>query len=187
MQADAAMHPHDERQRELSQDARPVAGVERAQHPEVAGLNVVERLREPRAHDMDHTQRHDRHAEDPLCPFPARQFQRAPPVQRPQCEKEVPEHGLADGIAPHEGEPCPACFEDAQRDQPERMIEEMGDDVGEEDVAGPKAKPSDHDVISAAAGPPRAAGRSWPAHPSRRSDAAGERDAWRSRLRSRPW
>jgi len=192
MQADTAMHPDDEGQGELSQNARPAAGDERSQHPRIPRLDVVERLREARAHDMDHAQRDGRCAEDPLRPFPARQFQRAPTVQRPQREEEVTqqrpvEKDLADGIVPDEGEPVPPFLEDAQRDQAERVIEEMGDDVDEEDVARPEAKPPGHGVISGEAGRLRPAGRSRRERLSRRSDAAAGRGARRSRPRSAPW
>ena len=101
---------------------------------------------------MDHAQRDDRRAEDPLRPFPARQLQRAPPVQRPQREDRSARTARRrarsgpTGLLPDEDEPDAARLEDAQRDQPERVIEQMRDDVEEEDVARPEAEPSGHGV-----------------------------------------
>lgn len=192
VETDTAVHPDDEGQGELSQDAGPAAGDERAQHPGVSRVDVVEIRREPRAGDMDRAERNDRGAQEPLRPFPARELQRAPPVQRPQRQQEVTEQrpiekNLAGGIAPDERDPMAALFEDAQRDEAERMIEEMGDDVEEEDVARPEAKPPDHRVMREGAARLRAGGRSRRAPPSPRSGAAAGPGARRSHRRSGPW
>ena len=190
VQADAGMQPDDEGQRELPHDAGPVAGHQRAQHPGIAGLDAVELVRQPGADDMSGAQRDDQRAQDPLRPFPGRQLQRAPPVERPQGEEEMAEqraveHGLADRIVPDEDEPVPARLEHAQRDQAERVVQQMRDDIEEQHIARPEAEPADHGAISAAAAPLPAAGRWRRACPRPRSAAAAGRDGRRSPSRCR--
>ena len=65
------------------------------------------------------------------------------------------------------------------------MVEQMRDDIEEEDVGRPEAKPADHDAISGAATPLRAAGRWRHACPRPRSAAAAGWDARRSPWRCR--
>src|SRR3990167_3208140 len=96
------------------------------------------------------------------------------------------ESDLADRVVPDEYEPDPPGLEHAQRDQAERVIEQMRDDIEEEDVARPQADPSGHGVISGAATPPRPAGRSRRARPPPRRAAAAGPDGWRWRGRCRP-
>src|SRR5262249_47615693 len=96
------------------------------------------------------------------------------------------EHGLPGQILPDEDEPDAARFDDAQRDQTERMIEQMRGDVEEEDVARPKAEPPDHGLTSEAAAPLRVAVRSPPACPPRQWAAAAGSGAGRRPWRCRP-
>ena len=171
--------------------ADPVAGDQRSQDPGIARLHTVQLMRQARADDMQRAQGNDQRAQDPLRPFPARELEGAPPVERPQGQEEVTEqrsveHRLADRIVPDGDEPLAADFEHAQRDQAKRMIEKVGDDIEEEDVARPESKPSDHDAISEAAAPLRAAGRSQRACPRRRRAAAAGSGVRRSPWRCRP-
>ena len=187
MQADAGVQPDDQRKQELAGDRRPVAHDQRSQHPGIARLDAVEFMGQACADDVDRAQRNDQRAQHQLRPLPVREPERAAAVERPQGQEEVGEqgaveNGLAQRIVPDEDEPRAADFEHAQRDQAERMVEQMRDDIEEEDVGRPEANPSDHDAISEAAAPLRAAGRWRHACPTPRWVAATGWDARRS-----PW
>ncbi len=186
MQADAGMQPDHQGQQELAGDGRPVAGDQRSQDPGIARLDAVEFVRQARADDVDCAQGNDQRAQHQLRPLPVREPERAAAIERPQGQEEVGEqgtveNGLAHRVMPDEDEPRAADFEHAQRDQAERMIEQMRDDIEEED-----ANPSDHDAISEAAKPLRAAGRWRHACLTPRSVAATGWDARRSPSRYRP-
>ena len=95
-------------------------------------------------HDVNRAKRHDQRAQQQLRPLPVREPERAAAIERPQGQEEVGEqgaveNGLAQRIVPDEDEPCSAGFEHAQRDQAERMVEQMRDDIEEEDVGRPEA------------------------------------------------
>src|SRR6266404_3405297 len=88
---------------------------------------------------------------------------------------------LAERTLPDEDEPNAAHFDYAQRDQAERMIEQMRRDIEEKDVARPEANTSDHGATSEAAAPLRAAGRSRRGSRRRRPAVAAGSDGRRSR------
>src|SRR5215813_5980588 len=65
------------------------------------------------------------------------------------------EHGtkegsLTDWVVPQQHEYASADLESVQRDQAQRVIEQMRDDIEEEDVARPQTEPPDHDITSRA-------------------------------------
>ena len=132
--ADAGVNPHHQRQAELARHAPPCSRDQRAQYPGVTALDSEIVVRHARAHDMDDAQRDDRTAKDELRPFPGREPQRATAEQRPQREKEMQqqravEDGLTRQALPDEDEPDAAHLNHAERDQSQRMIEQMGGDV----------------------------------------------------------
>jgi hypothetical protein len=189
MQADAGMQPDDQGQQELAGDGHPVADHQRSQDPGIARLDAIEFMRQACTDDVDRAQGNDQRAQYQLRPLPVREPERAAAIERPQGQEEVGEqgaieNGLAHRIVPDEDEPRPADFEHAQRDQAERMIEQMRDDIEEEDVGRPEANPSDHDATSEAAIPLRAAGRWRRACQLLRWAAATRPDARRSPWRS---
>src|SRR5207248_2362222 len=129
-----------------------------------------------RADDMQGAERNDRPAERELGPFPRREVERAPAQQRPHGQHEMHQQRAVEGdlprqALPEEDEPDAPGLDDAQRDQAERVIEQMRGDIEEEDVARPEAEPSDHGPISGAAAPLPVAARSPPASLPRRSAA----------------
>ena len=185
------MQPDHQRQQKLTGDGCPVTDHQRAQDPGIARLDAVEFMGQACADDVDRAQGNDQRAQHQLRPLPVREPERAAAIERPQGQEEVGEqgaveNGLAGRVVPDEDERRAADFEHAQRDQAERVIQQMRDDVEEEDVGRPEANPSDHDAISEAAIPLRAAGRWRHACRRPRSAAATGLDAGRSPWRYRP-
>src|SRR5437899_5109065 len=186
------MQPYDQRQRELADGRGPVAHDQRSQHPGIARIDSVEQMGEPRAHDVYRAQRYDQRTQAPLRQFPGRKLEGTSPIEREQRQEEVDEKGAVEGdlagqAMPDEEEPYAADFEQAERDQAERMIEQMRDDVSEKDIGRPETDPPDHGATSRAAIPRQAAGRSRRACQPRRWAAAAGSDARRSPWRYRPW
>src|SRR5476649_157532 len=140
-----------------------------------------------RADEMQRAERNDRGAQRVLRPFPRRERQRAAAEQRPQGDTDMKqqravEQDLSRQALPDIHEPDAPCLERAQRDEAQRVVEQMRGDVGEKDVARPEAQASDHGTTSTMPAPLRAAGRSRPSCPRPRSAAAAGSDAGRS-----PW
>src|SRR5690349_13809405 len=101
-------------------------------------------------------------------------------------EQGAVQDGLSDVSLPEEDEPVAAGLHHMQRDQPQRVVEQMHGDIGEKDIARPETKPADHrSTTSKAAGSLQVAGR-WQRFCRRRrwAVAAGS-DGSRSLLRYR--
>jgi hypothetical protein len=81
--------------------------------------------------------------------FPGGHGQPPAQVERPEGESEVDQNRAvkqqrAEGIAPEREEPEATGFERLERDQPQGMVQIMGQQIGKEDETGPKTQPADH-------------------------------------------
>ena len=150
--ADAPVRPGDEQDDALAQAEIGPDVPEGERHARVGIDLAIQQIGQACAHDVAGEQHGDREPERELRRLPCGHPPGAPPVDRPERHRDVDEEGAverdgAERAAPEREEPEPSRFHGVDRHEAERVVHQMGRDVGEQDTARPEpesAAPSLH-------------------------------------------
>jgi hypothetical protein len=155
VQAEAAMHPGDDEADGLAQPDHRREHPGR-QHDEAVGVVGVEQLvGHARAQHVQHHERRHQQPEHELRRLPGMHAHGAPPVERPEGEREMRrqravEDRRAGRVAPQRQEPQARRLLRLERDEARGMVEEVRREIGEQDHArdqthGPQSRAGDGD------------------------------------------
>jgi hypothetical protein len=144
VQPDAAVDPGHGEDDDLAQARDRIELPEREHHERVGRLRPGHLVRQSGAHHVPHEEGRHQQSQGKLARFPRRHAERAPPVEGPQGEQIVDAERAVEGdgarqAAPDEDEPVLPRRHGLERDEPERVVEEVGREVGEEHEARPEA------------------------------------------------
>ena len=146
VEADAGVGPGEQHHRGLAQAGH------RVQHPHgqhdhpVGVVQAVPGMSEPGADHVVGEQRGHRQPDQELARLPGRHAERVPPVERPEREQHVGherriQRGRRHRGAPERDEPDAPGLHRGQGPQAERVVREMGDEVGDEHEPGGEPGP----------------------------------------------
>ena len=149
MDADDAMHPGRDDERELNRNQPggkdPIGG----ENQRVAEQHAFAELRAERAdHVLDQQERH-RHAKYDLPQLPPRHAQGPTAVERPQRQGQVKREGERQqrghrGVRPDHGEHLQPGLHGRQRNDAEDVVQQMADNEDEQEQSRPKPQTRDH-------------------------------------------
>jgi hypothetical protein len=150
--ADAPVRPRDEQDDALAQAEIGPEVPEAERHARVRIDLAIQQIGHACAHDVAGEQDGNREPERELGGLPCGHPPGAPPVDRPERRRDVDEEGGverdgAERIAPEREEPEPSGFHGLERHEAERVVHQVGRDIGEQDTARPEpesAAPSLH-------------------------------------------
>jgi len=131
MHADAAMAPGDQHHHRLLHGAQAGAAPHLRQHVAIGGADAERLEGDDRAEDMSGQQQRHGQAEPELHRLPGLQPEAVAPPDRHQRIGEMDregdrEHGQAGLLLPHQDEQLEAALHHIERDQPGRVVDQMG-------------------------------------------------------------
>jgi hypothetical protein len=138
VKADAPVRPRDEEERVLEPALPGVRDPVVDDHLRVGKIAIEERGLQPHANEVRDEQEGDRHAQHQLGDLGGRIAELAARIERPQAQSPVRdrrrvEHGRHERVSPELHVQVEAVLHRIERNEPERMVREMRQQVAEED------------------------------------------------------